>query len=488
MLGMHALFDNSLALCALVDAQSKVEKVNRVWREFFSSVPTHDGNAFFDYFTSNSRPQLQSALNSLRTSKKDYLDCAVQTSHRGDRLTLRLHFMSHEGLYLVTGMPSKAHAQVRSASSLKREMFAQMLDRVPCLAAITEGDDFVYTYANDYYLQFMGGRDIIGKSIQESVPDLSPEIFAILEDVYRSGKRFEGLNMPLVGDWHGNGTHTKKYFTFIYAPLFDNDNEIKGVWSLAIDVTESKQLEDVVDLSQKVAGLGQIAAGMAHEINNPLSYILGGIKILEAKLAKDEPICPEEAKDLVKKCEKGVYRIRDIVSSLKSLSNNTMKRETTTFSLAEALQSALEYVQEDVKGKAHISYDLCPSIAVEANRSDITQVFWHLIMNAMHSFSSKNQHEKTNTIEIIAQVQECKSLVRIVVRDNGEGIPGENLDKVFDPFFTSKNPSSSSGLGLSLCLRIIEGIQGSLRIESEVGLGTSCIITIPILESSHLAD
>jgi two-component system NtrC family sensor kinase len=265
-----------------------------------------------------------------------------------------------------------------------------------------------------------------------------------------------------------------------------------------------KRLEDAHNQllqSEKMASIGQLAAGVAHEINNPIGYVnsnLGALqqyveKLLklisvyaqhEAELASgsrseidaltgeiDLAFLQKDVSDLLTESLQGLQRVKRIVQDLKDFSH-VGDSEMQWANLEEGLESTLNVVWNELKYKAEVIKDYGKLPEVECIPSQINQVFMNLLVNAAQSIK---EHGK-----ITLRTRETGEFACIEIIDTGSGIPPEIIKRIFDPFFTTKPVGAGTGLGLSITHSIIRKHNGMIEVASEVGQGTTFRVFIPI--------
>jgi len=269
----------------------------------------------------------------------------------------------------------------------------------------------------------------------------------------------------------------RRIYEHTYTPFHDIDGEKKVVVYLR-DITEAKASHAAAVQSEQLAAIGALAAGVAHEINNPINGIINyGQMILdkERKLSEIQSISGR----IVKEGD----RIARIVASLLSYARRGAQEETAT-SVEELLTESLTLIGAQMKKEAitlEVRYaDNLPRVFCVPQ--EIQQVFLNLIGNARDALNRKfldRQGEKR--IEIVADIDESSGnrWVRIAIRDNGSGIPESIREKIMIPFFTTKPKGKGTGLGLSISQDIISSNGGLLTIESEVGHSTTVEVRLP---------
>lgn len=230
--------------------------------------------------------------------------------------------------------------------------------------------------------------------------------------------------------------------------------------------------------SEKMASLGILSAGVAHEINNPLNFIKSGShllqKILTDYLDKGQPISPEDTKDvrmLLENIGMGSDRIKKIVSSL-SLFSRGNQDEFKSCDLEEVIDSSLTILQHEYRNRIEITKRFeAEKVVVWGNESKLYQVFINLFSNAIHAIAGNG--------EILIYAYYDGAMTQIEIQDTGIGIPKEILSKVFDPFFTTKAAGVGTGLGLSIIYNIIKEHKGEISITSKSGEGTRVKVSLP---------
>ncbi|MFZ6720369.1 ATP-binding protein [Undibacterium sp. Ji49W] len=264
--------------------------------------------------------------------------------------------------------------------------------------------------------------------------------------------------------------------------------------------------------SEKLASIGQLAAGVAHEINNPIGYIFSNFatlenyikdlfsiihayetvelhiadagirnKIADIKEEKELSFLKEDIPDLVQQSREGIERVRKIVQDLKDFSRVDSQQEWQWANLHQGIDSTLNIVNNEIKYKADIIKEYGDIPDVECLASQINQVIMNLVVNASHAIGDERG-------KITIRTSRDDTRVMIEVTDNGSGIPKENLNRIFDPFFTTKPIGKGTGLGLSLSYGIIQKHAGNISVSSEIGKGSSFLISLPIRHVDNSPD
>jgi signal transduction histidine kinase/CheY-like chemotaxis protein len=241
------------------------------------------------------------------------------------------------------------------------------------------------------------------------------------------------------------------------------------------DVTDQRKLLRRVTAAENLASLGTLAAGLAHEINNPLTYVITSITAVGQAL----PTGNDNAKFEVGAALDGCWRIRDLVQSILQTTNNT-KDATEAIHVPEVIDAALTLVKSQVRHHASILWKPDDVPFALAHRTKLVQVVVNLVVNASQAFADSHTSEHEIRVRAYGDGQH----VVIEVQDNGPGMDEKVRQRALEPFFTTKEPGQGSGLGLFLCNSIVDSLGGSLHIESRLGHGTTVTVRLPVAEQA----
>lgn len=250
-------------------------------------------------------------------------------------------------------------------------------------------------------------------------------------------------------------------------PVSDETGKLLYMIEYVKDVTEEQRLQDQLIQSEKLAGIGILASGVAHEINNPLSGIIG---MAEIALEEEDPSKKKDYLADILTCGK---RIGEIVNGLRSYSRTAKREDLSVIDPHEILETSLKMVQLATKSvSVEVIKNFQPVEKIKANPGEIQQVFTNLMTNA---FQAMNGGKSRLTLSS----RSLKDFVEIKVSDNGVGIPSKHLNQIFDPFFTTKKTGEGTGLGLNIVYRIVTKYEGTIEVESTEGVGTTFTIKFP---------
>jgi PAS domain S-box-containing protein len=245
------------------------------------------------------------------------------------------------------------------------------------------------------------------------------------------------------------------------------------------DVTERDRLRAKLLLSDRMASLGTLAAGIAHEINNPLAYVTANLEVVAQSLG-DKPnlTSTEEHAEIqaaIGDAREGAERVRKIVRGLRSFSRSEEERRQS-LSLADVLSTAIRLTSNELKHRAVLVRDLGSTPLVLADDGRLAQVFINLLINAAHAIPEGNTDANRITVRTRTD-RDGRAVVEI--EDTGAGMPPEVQSRAFDPFFTTKEVGEGTGLGLSICHGIVSGLGGQIAIESTPGRGSLVRVILP---------
>ena len=283
--------------------------------------------------------------------------------------------------------------------------------------------------------------------------------------------------------------------------LSDNYQRLKDTYD------ELKFTQRQLVQSEKLASIGQLSAGIAHEINNPMGFIKSNVNSLteylpvfyetiahselliqqvnnqdnkgvEASIHQLQALWEKEdihylvddSKTLVNECQQGIDRIIDIVAGLKQFSRRS-KHDQEAFDINECLEEAIKLAHNEIKYKATIEKSFCESPVAFGSKNEIIQVFINLIVNAAQAI------EKKGTIYL--STVNTDSRIFVEIRDTGAGIDDADVSEIFNPFFTTKPIGQGTGLGLSISYGIIDSHDGKISVKSQKGKGTTFSIRLP---------
>ena len=271
-------------------------------------------------------------------------------------------------------------------------------------------------------------------------------------------------------------------FEMVASPIMDPDKDERRILIFKRDVTMAKEYQAKFYQAEKMATMGMLAAGVAHEVNNPLASISGfaeGIKRRLPRLSSRDVAVLDDVEDYVDTILKECRRCQDIVHTLLTFSR-PISSGFSPVSLNSVVEDTLKLLRSHIKQKGlklSMHTDLSPDLPlIYGDEPQIKQVLLNLLINAMDAVDQTGRGEGAITIRTYPEANEG---VGLVVSDTGCGIPKENLDKLFEPFFTTKPVGKGIGIGLSTCYGIVKEHSGEILAFSEQDKGSRFIVRLP---------
>jgi PAS domain S-box-containing protein len=247
------------------------------------------------------------------------------------------------------------------------------------------------------------------------------------------------------------------------------------------DVTERREMEEKLQFAERMASIGTLAAGVAHEINNPMAYVLGNLEyVREALGGKSVLAGSEEARELesvLAEAIQGAERVAHIVRDLKAFSRKQDEEPLVPVALEEALDTASEMAANQIRQRARLERDYSGSTMVLGNRVRLGQVFLNFVVNAAQAIPEGVDASRQRIV--LRTFVDAAGLPVAEVEDSGTGIDPDIRARIFDPFFTTKPVGIGTGLGLSSAVGIVSSLGGSIEVESSVGVGTIMRVRFP---------
>jgi len=336
-----------------------------------------------------------------------------------------------------------------------------------------------YTYVSQRVQEVLGRRphDYIGEGLgARAHPDDQPMLIDEMRKLL-SGQKAQ-VQIEFRTHAHDGSWRTLRASA---GPLYDDGGAINGVVASARDVTESKRIEEQLAQKEKFAAMGQMLAGAAHELNNPLTAILGVGDLLRERASNDAS--RRHAEIVLQQAR----RAAEIVQNLLALSRPASQGRSV-LRLNELIQQTLQLHQQELRAKnIEVKFTAPENLpGVNGDRKLLIQALLNIVVNAEQALASV-RNAGTLAVSIAAQNER----VCVTISDDGPGIPPENIQKIFDPFFTTKRPGGGSGLGLTISLAVVKEHGGTIEVQSDQS-GSTFRVLLPVAPGeaanlSHLA-
>jgi PAS domain S-box-containing protein len=260
------------------------------------------------------------------------------------------------------------------------------------------------------------------------------------------------------------------------AVLRDERGHITGYVSVNRDVTERKRTEEQLLFAKRMASLGTLATGMAHEINSPLACVAANLAFAVERLSALDA-SHNEVLAALRDAGAGAARVREIVRALDSFSRHDEAAEP--IDLVNVLRTSIRLAMSEIRHRARMITELAAVPLVRGSEHGLEQVFLNLLVNAAQAIAEGGADR--NEIRAATRLDAAGRVVA-EIQDTGSGIAPEVIDRIFDPFFTTRPPGTGIGLGLSVCHGIVTSLGGEIAVESRLGSGSTFRVVLPAVQ------
>ena len=466
-----ALCDSLPDMYFLVDVMGRVLKLNKKAAKIAKIDENLNNINFFDLVNLPHRDKVNNIFFKCISSKKT-TEIESQFLVNGKEVEVRITFsfysfnINKEKIeYVLTVVKDISEEKIKE-DELHR--FFNIVENSINPVLITDIDGKM-NYVNPAFVKASGYKkeELIGKN---------PRIFGS----GKHPKKFWDKMWQTISSgkaWFGEIEDRKKdgepfYTQLLISPIFDKEGNVSGYFGIHRDLSEKRTLEKQLIHTQKMESIGTLAAGIAHEVGNPLASISALVQV--ARRSTEDTFIKEKL-DLVKN---QVTRISKIIRDLVDFSRPS-DFELQRVNINECLKEAVEITKVGTKSK-NIEYNVklsddLPNLPLVADQ--LEQVFVNILLNAVDAINEvKEDREKSINVE--SALSEDEAIITFT--DTGSGITEENLNKIFEPFFTTKSQGKGTGLGLWVSYGIIRSFQGNIEADSEIGKGTTFTIKLPI--------
>jgi PAS domain S-box-containing protein len=339
------------------------------------------------------------------------------------------------------------------------------------------------TEASDIALELLGNKElkIEGMDFRDFIPEESLKEYLIIYKKTLQEGLVQNLEMKL-----NRLDKTKFTGEISISQIKGNNNELKAFMAVIRDISERKLFEKQLRHSERMAGIGELATGMAHEINQPLNTISLAIDNILFSL-ENQNLTDTYLKAKINKVFDSINRVKKIIDHVRTFSRDQDDFVQKEFDINKSIQNSISMIEEQFINKTikliFKPEDAIPPIIGNAYRFE--QVILNMLINAKDAIEEKKKKDiKNKKKRIEVSTRKIDEQIIVEIRDNGTGINTENLEKVILPFFTTKDPGKGTGLGLSISYGIIKELGGDLEIKSTPKIGTSIFIKIPVQKTS----
>ncbi len=465
----------------VMDCDRKLERVNARFKELtgLSAEGLQGGDECVDPF-----------CRKHRGSGHPEETCIFEQVHRRARLVQHVHFEPgngiEEGYYEITANPIfDEHGNIAKVVETARQITEQVLLKRETEESEERFRQFIDNAHDMITIKDVGGRYLVinpqaatmlGKKPEDCLGQTDYQIFPqkIARILFRKDKIVLEQGEYLSGQEKLTIKGEVRYLDTVRFPVLDYKGDISAVASISRDVTEQKQLQRSLIQSEKLAAVGKLAAGVAHELNNPLTGILTFAEELRMDVTPSDPLA--EDYDII---IRETMRCRQIVRDLLDYAR-LEKPQRQSMDINRIVKRTLSLVQKqatfhDIEFYLVLSENL-PEVSIDPNQ--IQQVFLNLIINAAEAMSN------TGRITIQSYLTLDLRKIEVSIEDQGHGIPRDKLQQIFEPFFSTKG-HKGNGLGLPVVQGIVEQHNGKIQVESEVGRGSKFRVVLPVAQQQQ---
>ena len=480
-----SFLNNNPALAYMKDESGRRVFVNEPFRRFFGLSPGLDVSTIPD--EQLMPPETVALLSeqddqAFKSGQPLVAESMIPTPEGEPRQFLTYRFIARDssGRRFLGGVSFDITERKAAEEALRRseESFRALIEGSPEAIFVHRGGPLLYVNPSACSFLRLKYSELVGRSLLD---------FVHLEDRATAAGMLDGLP--------GRGAHRVREVRFLPPEGGSLTAEVSSLRLVfdgqpaalvsARDLTERRQIQARLVVADRLASVGTLAAGVAHEINNPLAFVISNLSFLTEELHAIAGQLPpgrlDELEEVLAETNEGVNRVRLIVQDLKTFSRGDEELPTAV-DLRRVIDSALALARGELRHRATVVKDVSDVPLVEGSEARFGQVVLNLLINAAHAITA-GQPDK-NEIRVVLRAEVDHAIIE--VKDTGCGMAPEVLSRIFDPFFTTKPVGVGTGLGLSICHGIITGFGGEITAASEVGKGSTFRISLPAIRKSKL--
>ncbi len=418
-----------------------------------------------------------------------------------------------------------AGAATYEAERAERDRLHGLFRRAPSFMCLLSGPDHVFTLVNEAYRQLVGHRDLEGLTVRDALPEIDGQgFYELLDNVYRTGQPFVGRSLPVQLQREPGMPLEQRYVNLVYQPVFDGDGQVEGIFVDGHDVTHQKRAEDALQQlnttleqrvaqgteelrdalarlqrethertqaeaalqrAQKMESLGALTGGVAHDFNNLLQVISGNLQLLGRHLTHDD-----WGRQRVASALGGVARGAKLAQQLLAFGRR-QPLEPRVIDLGRFLETLDELLRRALGEEVEIATRAAPGLwNTLVDPGQVENALLNLAINARDAMDGRGRLEITAAnVRVDEPAPSAGSpghedlrpgdYVAIAVTDTGTGMPPEVLERVFEPFFSTKPEGKGTGLGLSMVYGFVKQSGGHVTVASREGAGTTFTLYLP---------
>lgn len=339
----------------------------------------------------------------------------------------------------------------------ERERLRELFEQAPAFVAVLNGPEHVIEMANPLYMELVGDREVVGRTVREAIPEADEQGYGkILDEVYATGEPHVAHGSQILLARRAGQPLEERFLDFIYKPIQDSKGKTSGIIVLGVDVTERSKTSHALIQAEKLSAVGRLAASIAHEINNPLEAITNLLYLIDTTDHKDQ------RRRFLKAAQQELDRVAKI--TVQTLRFNRESAKPMTLYIEDIVENVLTLFSGRLRNSdVVIDRQYRSRGEIVGLDGDLRQVFVNLLSNALDASPQGGRivvrvHESTD-------FRTGDSGVRVVIADTGVGIPQANTKRLFEPFFTTKE-RTGTGLGLWVTKTILEKHQSRISVRS----------------------
>ncbi|MGO9834089.1 MAG: ATP-binding protein [Polyangiaceae bacterium] len=464
-----------VAICVFGAPSGTIAYANEAYRRIAGETPENELSSPHAIYTPDGEPYPEDSLPFARALReKKGVTIGDIVFHRGDGTKIFVRAYAQPSfnaggavthVFVVLTDVTEA-VETRSRADLAERRLLHILGHAPLILFGFDRHGVV-TLSEGRGLQALGfgPRELVGRSVYELYAN-DPVSLANADRVLAGEEFTIDSNLGAI------------VLETTFTPVRDQAGAVDGAIGVSIDVTERVKMQHRLLQAERLASMGTLSATVAHEINNPFSYVLGNLELASNLLAEGDAT-PETRGRLaqqVDQAREGADRVRRIVRGLRAFSRQDDDRTEPT-DVHVVLERALEMAGNVIRHRARLvrHFDAVPPVF--ANDLRLGQVFVNLLLNAAQAIPEG--HADENEIRVSTWRHAAKQMVVIAVEDTGSGIPADVKTRIFEPFFTTKPVGVGTGLGLSICYGVVNGLGGTIEVDSGPGRGTTFRVYLP---------
>ncbi|MFL5353322.1 ATP-binding protein [Archangium sp.] len=484
-----SFLNNNPALAYMKDDAGRRIFANEPFRRFFGLSPGVDVSTIPD--EQLMPPETVAHLHeqdeqAFKTGQPSVTESTIPTPDGEPRQFLTYRFIARDssGRRFLGGVSFDITERKAAEEALRRseESFRALIEGSPEAIFVHRGGPLLYVNPSACSFLHLKGNELVGRSLLDFVlPEDRAEAASMLEGLPGRGLMPGGHRVREIRFQPPDGGVLTAEISSLRLVFAGQPATLVS----ARDLTERRQIQARLVVADRLASVGTLAAGVAHEINNPLAFVISNLSFLTEELQAIAEQLPEgrlsEINEVLQETNEGVNRVRLIVQDLKTFSRGD-EEQPTAVDLRRVIDSALALARGELRHRATVVKEVAEVPLVEGSEARFGQVVLNLLINAAHAISA-GQPDK-NEIRVCLRAESDHAIIE--VRDTGCGMAPEVLGRIFDPFFTTKPVGVGTGLGLSICHGIITGFGGEITASSEQGKGSTFRISLPSIRKNRM--